>query len=112
MVNISKVNCLQNAIPLVADHVREITDQLSTPLSSVDVSLFMNFIESKKTALKHVDQDLKDAKRRISVAKGPRPKKSNAQEEASDSDGDGSDAWDPSSRACLVWLRFGLKKHI
>lgn len=55
--------------------MEQILEKINTPASSVNVEEFESFIHDMKEHVKDCDSDLKDAKRRISVAKGPRKKR-------------------------------------
>lgn len=55
--------------------MKAVLDYLQTPASQVDVQDVACFIEEHKKKLKVVDADVKDAKRRINLAKGPRPRR-------------------------------------
>lgn len=77
-----KVICLKDHIHTVADVFQEVTDMMQIPASEIDPVQVGEFIDEQKATLKHVDADVKDAKRRIQGAKGPRPKKAvNTEEE-------------------------------
>ncbi len=52
--------------------------ELETPVSSVNPEHVAEFIHEQKETLKHVDADVKDAKRRISSFKGPKRKSKSA----------------------------------
>ena len=81
-------------VDTVQDEYQQIDDMMKIPMSEVDADQVRECIDLSKANLKHVDQDLRDARRRINGAKGPRPKaKAKAAEAAvSDSDGEGSEA--------------------
>ena len=70
------MECLQEHEPLAQSAMKEVLDYLQTPASQVDVQDVARFIEEHKKKLKVVDSDIKDAKRRIALAKGPKPRKS------------------------------------
>lgn len=69
------MECLQDHEPLAESSMQAVLDYLQTPASQVDVQDVACFIEEHKKKLKVVDADVKDAKRRITLAKGPRPRK-------------------------------------
>lgn len=90
---------LKEHIPLVDEHYANIEGRMNTPLSNVDVETLRSFVADTKDQLKHVDQDIKDARRRVNSVK---PKKRRQREEPEheaelESGGEGSaSAWDPS----------------
>ena len=49
-------------------------EKASQPASELDMDAMQEWLEAKKPILKTFETDLRDAKRRISVAKGPKPK--------------------------------------
>ena len=69
-----EVQCLKDHVPTVDKSFGEVMDILKTPPSQIDPNAVGEFIDQQKLVLKNVDQDVKDAKRRISAAKGPRRK--------------------------------------
>ena len=86
---------LNQHVNTVEEEYREIEKLMAIPLSELKPDEVMACIDSSKGRLKHVDQDLRDARRRINAAKGPRPKakaKAAAAAAESDSDGDCSEA--------------------
>lgn len=50
-------------------------EKLNAPLSEVDPIVFHNFLEEEKPLASEILGDIRDAKRRISAAKGPKKKK-------------------------------------
>ncbi len=52
-----------------------VLEKINTPASAVNVEEFEAFIHNMKDQVKTCDSDLKDAKRRISGAKGPKKKR-------------------------------------
>ena len=68
------MDCLRNHIPTVDDVFLKVTDMMKTPASETNPGQVGEFIDEQKAVLKNVDADVKDAKRRINAAKGPRPK--------------------------------------
>ena len=56
-------------------------DKKDTPISEVDSDSLLEWIDSQKPWLKVVETDVRDAKRRISAAKGPRKKQANTGED-------------------------------
>ena len=70
--------------------------KLATPSSEIDVMDVHNFIEVQKKIMCPIDADIKDAKRRITAAKGGSKKNSKKNTEVQDSDSDevsGHQAW-------------------
>lgn len=92
----SQVESLEGHIDPIKEVMAEVLEKLNTPMSSVNPEVFAEFTAYAKTKCKDADVDLKDARRRISMAKGPRPKKQTVVEK-DDSDGEGSVSawWDP-----------------
>ena len=93
--NTPKVASLNQHVNTVEKEYREIEKFMAIPLSELNPDEVMACIDSSKGRLKHVDQDLRDARRRINAAKGPRPKakaKAAAAAAESDSDEDCSEA--------------------
>ena len=63
------------------------------PLSEIDVTDMHTWIDSQKGFLKEIETDIRDAKRRVTLKKGPGPKKKvqgPAEGSVSDSDDVGS----------------------
>ena len=54
--------------------VEEALQRTAIPLSEIDAAEFTDWVDSKKTVLGEIEGDVRDAKRRITAAKGPRPK--------------------------------------
>ena len=68
---------------------QEADEKASTPLSEVISEEFHDWVDARKPQLNVIEGDLKDAKRRISAAKGPRRKaKANDDGPAGSSDGE------------------------
>jgi hypothetical protein len=88
------VSSLKQHVATGEDEYRRIDEMMGIPLSDVIADEEVrDCIDLSKGQLKHVDQDLRDARRRINGAKGPRPKaKAKAADAVSDSDGEGSEA--------------------
>lgn len=75
---------------LVEGVMRQVEEMKETPASQIDPSQVDDKINCLKNSLKNCDTDIKDAKRRISAAKGPRKARQSAGQDAADSDSDGS----------------------
>ena len=76
MDGVSQVSCLEGHVPTADaayDAAQEKCD--STAASSVDVQATITWMEEQKELCKPIDVDVKDAKRRISVAKGPKKRR-------------------------------------
>ena len=59
------------------------------PLSEVDCDSFQSFLDEQKVALNTMEVDIRDARRRINLAKGPRKRTpSGAQPEDASASGD------------------------
>ena len=67
-----EVQCLKGHVPTVDKSFADLMDMLKIPQSQLDPNSVGDFIDNQKLVLKEVDHDVKDAKRRISAAKGPR----------------------------------------
>ena len=63
-------------------------DMIKTPAASIDATEFGSFIEEEKSGLKDVEVDMRDAKRRITAAKGGSKKKKVQQANSSASSDD------------------------
>ena len=81
------MNSKENALKVHADPLdgffQQVEEQVSKPVSEVNPMEFHDLIESVKTNVYVCENDLKDAKRRISAAKGSK-KKTQAKREESD----------------------------
>ena len=91
------MDCLQSHQELVAERLPDIQEQAQIPASQLVVEAVMAFVEDQKKALKEVDMDIKDARRRISASKGPSGKKKGkhaAQEASASESGEESAASD------------------
>lgn len=60
----------------MTDSYARVMEKMQIPPSEIDPEDIATFIEGEKCNLKDAVDDAKDAKRRITAAKGPRPKKS------------------------------------
>lgn len=84
----SEVDCLNGHVPVVAEHMADITKAVeSAPADQSEAAKIYAWIQTEKDALKEIDADIKDAKRRVSAAK---PKKTK-QVEQSEGSASGSD---------------------
>ena len=52
-----------------------VSQKMSIPMSEINPEDIATFIEDEKKHLKEVVDDAKDGKRRVTAAKGPRPRK-------------------------------------
>lgn len=72
--------------------MEEVMDILDTPESQIDVERLTNTLSEIKDELKNAEADIKDGKRRVSGAKGPKKrnaaKAADAQQDGSDDDAD------------------------
>jgi len=69
--------------------MERVLEKMAIPVSQLDPTEIASFIGEEKTTVKTADADCKDAKRRVSQAKGPRAKRrktEQAEAEQSDSD--------------------------
>lgn len=82
---------LEEHEPVALDSMARIVEKLETPVSAVDPADFDNFINSEKNQVKTIDVDLKDARRRITAAKGPRKAKRKSATEDDVDDGSGTE---------------------
>lgn len=72
--------------------MQRVLTYLETPMSQLDVNDTAQFMETEKQHLKEVEADIKDGKRRVSSAKGPRPsRRAQPPDDDLDSDGSGDD---------------------
>ena len=87
------MKALKEHEPLVLEHYTNIDGEMNLPLSSVNAESLRSFISDTKDQLKHVDQDVKDARRRVKAVKGPKKKSATVDPEHDaelESDGEGS----------------------
>ena len=75
----NKVECLQGHESLLRHYCSLALEKSEEPVSSIDVEASAEFINDTKQALKTVDIDVRDAKRRISSMK-PKKSKRDAQQ--------------------------------
>lgn len=75
---LAEVESLRGHIPEVNECVEVISERMQEPLSQVDAVSLTRFAQELKGRLKNAEVDIKDAKRRISAAKGPRAKRAKA----------------------------------
>lgn len=73
-----EVQALKKHSSYVADESDEAHEKASQPLSEIDLDAMQTWLETKKPILKTLETDLRDAKRRISVAKGPKTRQAAA----------------------------------
>ena len=70
-------------------------DQASLPVSQVDPDDLYSWLDTQKPLLAVIEQDLRDGKRRVSVAKGPRKRAAQADDtepvQGSEASGSGED---------------------
>lgn len=89
----TKKLCLEDHVDLAGDGFYEAEEKAGTPLTSVVAKDMVDWLEFSKSKLKPLEDDVKDAKRRISAAKGPKKRKAVPVQNASEaetSDGGGS----------------------
>ena len=70
-----QVTALQKRMEEIEKMVAEATEQAAKPLSEVCSEPMREFVDSNKEWVQAAEKDLRDAKRRIGLAKGPKPKK-------------------------------------
>lgn len=75
---------LENHKPDAEGGIHRVDELVNKPLSEIDVITYNDQLEAEKKIASVVDVDVKDAKRRISAAKGPRKSKKNKQQNAAD----------------------------
>ena len=70
-----------------------VAEYVSRKVSEIDVGEFTSLLESEKKVAAAVEVDVRDAKRRISAAKGPKKKQvAKKDSEASDEDDDAEES--------------------
>ena len=85
----SKVRVLETHAYGLPDLFGEADEKASTPVSEIDPAEFHDWVDARKPKLSVIEGDLRDAKRCISAAKGPRKKsKANGDGPAASSDGE------------------------
>lgn len=70
-----QVQCLEEREGTVSQALERVAHAVATPMSALDVNSTMSFMVEIKNALKNVDMDIKEARRRVNAAK---PKKGKA----------------------------------
>lgn len=93
-----QVNCLVDHKDTVQKAMIDVKDALQIPVSQVDVEAVAAFLDEQKSILKVCEADLKDGKRRVSSAKGPKKRAQvdddthdDSGSESLEGDGDGED---------------------
>lgn len=71
-VDLSKVRALKSHEPDAQRGFNDVDTLVSTPLSEVDVSQFLQTLEDQKAKAAVIFGDLSDGKRRVNAAKGPK----------------------------------------
>lgn len=69
-----EVRALKKHSDVVQKEHEEAQENAAVPLSELDLDAMQSWLETKKPILKTFETDLRDAKRRIALAKGPKPK--------------------------------------
>ena len=82
----TKKRALREHESAAAGGLEEAERRASIPVSEIDAMQMTNWMSVSKTNLKPIDDDIKDARRRVTAAKGPKKRPAPAVEEA------GSDA--------------------
>ena len=59
---------------MAEEHFNEATEMCGTATSTLDVQAAITWLEGEKAACLPIDVDVRDAKRRISLVKGPKKK--------------------------------------
>lgn len=72
--NLFQVRALEKHSQRCPDYHVAALDKSNTPQSEVEVDNLHEWIDSQKPYLKEVETDVRDAKRRVSLAKGPKKK--------------------------------------
>lgn len=86
----TKVRVLQGHVATVDEQMQGAAVKANTPMSEVDAPSFQDFVEHAKAPLNEIEVDIRDAKRRINLAKGPKKRKTEqpAENDASNDDDD------------------------
>lgn len=84
-----KVRVLRKHEQSLPEHFAEANEKASIPLSELDVDDTHGWIETQKPYVHEVETDIRDAKRRVTLAKGP--KKRNQEPAGSVSSNDNDD---------------------
>lgn len=71
-------------MPVVASELTRVSTMAAVAISEVDVQKTVSFVTEHKETLKPIDIDVRDGKRRVTSAKGPKRKKVAEIEEVSD----------------------------
>ena len=71
----TKKACLRDHEAPTKAHFAECEQKAATPTSNMDVQHLLNWLQESKASCKIIEDDVKDAKRRVNQAKGPKKKK-------------------------------------
>ena len=78
------MECLESHKDVVVKENARVQEELEKPASSMDTQELISLMEAVKERMKSVELDVRDGKRRLSAAKGPKAKK--AKKDARDDD--------------------------
>lgn len=78
----SEVDALKEHKTSLATHFGPADDWSQKFPSEIDVDVFNGWLDQEKEWVKTIEHDCRDAKRRVNLQKGPRPKTANTADEA------------------------------
>ena len=111
----TKKKCLKDHQLPAQDGFAECDQRAATPPSTIDLQEMLSWLEESKKKCKAIDDDVKDAKRRVNAAKGPKKKTNKAlpAEDASDaaSEAADSEAWFINEITILVSSSLVVKQN-
>ena len=82
----TKKQCLVDHTNGLHDGCMEAEDKTNTALSTLDAQSMLTWVESSKQALKIIEDDVKDAKRRVTAAKPKKKKTADAADGVSENE--------------------------
>lgn len=101
----SEVNSLSSHDETLQSVCAEVIDAVAQPLSEIDAVESAEFLSTIKDRIKYVELDIKDGKRRVTTAKGPKQRRPNPDKVKEESDSDAEpnlgDAWSDLQKWCL-----------
>ena len=74
-ISLWEVRVLRGHEPDLESRHVVVLEKLETPVSAIDADTFMAFVEDQKPFLTMVETDVRDAKRRVANAKGPKKRR-------------------------------------
>ena len=75
LTSLCKVECLEGHVDIAQQLYTDVSEKVNTPLSAVNCHEILAFMEETKKQMHPIESDIRDAKRRVTAAKGPKKKK-------------------------------------